>query len=157
MNQYYILPTCFIARNHKAGSTSLAKAIVTIFYPEMTNGHTLIDDMMWQAMAPQTENPDGDIMLLVRDPVERFCSAGGDISKLGSDDIHYLKQSSYVKYPDIKCYKFPDDLEKFCSDTGLSYPLPIMNESDSKRDISANDKEIAKAFYADDMELFKNI
>lgn len=80
---YYTTPNYCVALNAKVGSTSMARAIIQQFYPkadwiihsaqfppEVTEA-----DRPFHWLCPGTQSPDKPIVLLVRDPVNRFVTA----------------------------------------------------------------------------------
>lgn len=80
---YYNTPNYSVALNAKVGSSSMARAIIKQFcprenwlittaaYPEGSNA----EDRQWHWMVPGKPNPDKPVVLLVRDPIDRFISA----------------------------------------------------------------------------------
>lgn len=110
--EYFILPSCYIAFNYKAGSSTLACATIKFFYPEIEEKtraeHNALyakfpvefwDKLppsfsedpfnsfgIWQRLCPKTTTPDKVVFLPVRDPVERFRSATAQ-SKINVDQI----------------------------------------------------------------------
>lgn len=83
MTYYYQTPTHCVAFNANAGSSSLARAIIQAHYPKQE--HLIrtaafpagmdASKRQWHWLCPGTRAPDKPVVLLVRDPVERFRSA----------------------------------------------------------------------------------
>lgn len=156
--QFYILPHCCIARNYKVASLSIAKAVVETYYPHLIESvNTALpswqDDMIWQSLAPQTETPLAPVLLLMRDPVERFLSAcamlGLSVDEgLESDDIHFSPQ-----YTDCvtDIYRFPDGIHSFCRHAVLP-DLPVINRGNIKPPLTQREK--IESRYADDMKVY---
>jgi hypothetical protein len=80
---YYQTPNYSVALNAKVGSSSMARAIIRKFQPKQDwlirtaafpPGVTA-DDRQWHWMAKGVRVPDKPVVLLVRDPVDRFISA----------------------------------------------------------------------------------
>lgn len=80
---YFRTPKYAVALNAKVGSSSLARAIIRQFFPKQDwlirtaafpQG---VDETkrQWHRMCPGTRKPTKPVVLLVRDPVERFLSA----------------------------------------------------------------------------------
>ena len=80
---YYQTPNYSVALNAKVGSSSMARAIIREFQPKedwlirtaaFPAGFTA-DDRQWHWIAKGVRVPDRPVVLLVRDPVDRFISA----------------------------------------------------------------------------------
>lgn len=80
---YYDTPSYSVALNAKVASSSLAKAVIRQFQPRQEwlirtaafpPGVTA-DDRQWHWMAKGKRTPDKPVVLLVRDPVDRFITA----------------------------------------------------------------------------------
>jgi hypothetical protein len=80
---YYQTPDYSVALNAKVASSSMARAIIRKFQPKQDwlirtaafpPGVTA-DDRQWHWMAKGVRTPDRPVVLLVRDPVDRFISA----------------------------------------------------------------------------------
>jgi len=206
---YFILPDCCIAFNAKVASTALAFSIVHKYYPERlvdtlerhrknTEGlsaefiKTLPESIQksiyndkcdsvafWQSVCLTKPNPNPPILLLVREPVDRFVSAVAHlqidpevtISALESNgkmvfqklprnarnDTHLLPQHIY-NGPDTKLYKFPDDLEKLCRDANLDWPLPRVNEGKYTKPVLTEEQiKRVEAYYAEDMKIWNSM
>lgn len=160
MIEFYELPDCFIAQNHKAASSSLAAAICAAYYPillEQTNGMP----MMCRFIAPRVAQPNKLVRMLVRDPVERFQSACArlnmsiDAALDDMNDVHFTPQIEYTKHgQETVYYRFPDGLEKLCEDAGLDNP-PHLNTHTREKPVPTTE-QLARieVYYAQDLELF---
>ena len=80
---YYSTPKYSVALNAKVGSSSMARAIIRQFQTKQDwlirtaafpSGVTA-EDRQWHWMAKGARTPDKPVVLLVRDPVDRFISA----------------------------------------------------------------------------------
>lgn len=80
---YYDTPNYSVALNAKVASSSVARAIIRQFCPKQDwmirtaafpPGVTA-DDRQWHWLAPGKLTPDKPVVLLVRDPVDRFITA----------------------------------------------------------------------------------
>jgi len=80
---YYTTPNYSVALNAKVGSSTMARLIIKQFYPKehkkivyarFPNG---IDESQkqWHWMCPGSPSPDKPIVLMVRNPVDRFITA----------------------------------------------------------------------------------
>jgi hypothetical protein len=80
---YYQTPDYSVALNAKVGSSSMARAIIRKFQPKQDwlirtaafPAGVTADDRQWHWMAKGVRTPDKPVVLLVRDPVDRFISA----------------------------------------------------------------------------------
>lgn len=80
---YYSTPNYSVALNAKVGSSTMARLIIKQFYPEQ---HKKIiyarfpnaiteSQRQWHWMCPGSPTPDKPIVLLVRNPIDRFITA----------------------------------------------------------------------------------
>lgn len=160
---YYITPNSYIAQNHCVASSAVGKGIASAYYPKLIADG---GDMRWRFIVPQTMKPDNTVLVLFRDPVDRFLSAIAQnkisieegiygLSDQLSRDPHFTLQSQFLKtgQPN-RIYKFPDQLDKFCADAGLS-PLEKINPHPNK--LIPTDEQIAiiRKHYAEDVSIFE--
>ena len=80
---YYTTPNYSVALNAKVGSSTMARLIIKQFYPKehqkisyarFPNGITE-NQKQWHWMCPGSTTPDKPIVLMVRNPVDRFLTA----------------------------------------------------------------------------------
>lgn len=80
---YYTTPNYSVALNAKVGSSTMARLIIKHFYPEQhkkisyarfPNGITE-NQKQWHWMCPGSTEPDKPIVLMVRNPIDRFITA----------------------------------------------------------------------------------
>lgn len=80
---YYITPNYSVALNAKVGSSTMARLIIKQFYPKehkkivyarFPNGISE-HQKQWHWMCPGSPNPDKPIILMIRNPVDRFITA----------------------------------------------------------------------------------
>jgi hypothetical protein len=80
---YYTTPNYSVALNAKVGSSTMARLIIKEFYPKehqkivyarFPNGITE-NQKQWHWMCPGSTTPDKPIVLMVRNPVDRFITA----------------------------------------------------------------------------------
>lgn len=92
-SKYFVLPTCYIAFNAKVGSSSLARAIIRDFYPEIEAQLQRAafpvgknpDNTQWQGQCPATDAPDKQVLVLIREPIARFRSAIAQFNNVDVD------------------------------------------------------------------------
>jgi len=208
--QYFVLPHCCIAFNAKVASSALASAIVRKHHPERLqkalddyekNWSRFSDEFkaslpesfqrmfrcdmndsvsFWQNLCTITRNPELPVLLLVRNPVDRFLSGvsylSQDVDKLltglENDDkeyvleslpmpirknTHFIKQSWLIT-GDTRLYRFPDQLQQFCRDADLEWPLPKVNEGRNVKPVLSSEQiDRIKAYYAEDVKLYNSI
>jgi hypothetical protein len=168
MAEYLILPNnIFIERNSRVASQAISMAVMQTFYPLFCKDLSSPAEY-WHA-APVTDLPpeDGTILMLVRDPVDRFLSAvsvgeitvaealdGLDKSNSITKDPHFEPQASDIA---TQIYKYPSELPEFCAAAGLPYPLSVVNESAEKEALTKEQKAAVEKYYAADVALFKGI
>lgn len=165
--QFYILPNdVYIARNPRVASMAIAQAVMQTYYPLFTKNCLVPVD--FYNICPITDTPKGTILLLVRDPVDRFLSAlaGSEkdvnsaindltTAKLGAND-HFAEQSQYAQVA-TNIFKYPDSLPDFLKAAGLSSPLPIVNETTVvKATLTPAQLIKVQQFYSNDNTLFIN-
>lgn len=80
---YYTTPNYSVALNAKVGSSTMARLIIKQFYPKehkkityarFPNGITE-NQKQWHWMCPGSQTPDKPIVLMVRNPIDRFVTA----------------------------------------------------------------------------------
>ena len=80
---YYSTPNYSVALNAKVGSSTMARLIIKQFYPEehrkivyarFPNAITE-NQKQWHWMCPGSQTPDKPIVLMVRNPIDRFMTA----------------------------------------------------------------------------------
>jgi hypothetical protein len=154
--------------------------IATAAYPDGQSAET----GQWQLLIPYRTRPDGEVVCLVRDPVERFRSAMAQVGitdvdatldelanetgnhpeyrpvrgrRLLSEDVHFQPQSRFSGEP-IRHFRFPDQLEAAAAALDLATPLPVINESTGvKPNLTPEQEQRVREWYADDVALWTSI
>lgn len=174
----------------KVGSSSVARAIIKQFYPDIEQKIQTArypagqgpNDKQWQGYVPQHDS-EKPILMLVRNPVDRFRSAMAQFSLTDVDavidsiindtkiqiplpsnrtasvknNLHFTTQASLLEGT-TKLYQFPDQLEQFANEAGLDYPLLTINESSNPLpDITAEQETQLREIYADDLVMLESI
>ncbi len=167
---YFLTPTHAVACNYRAGTTALAKAIVTTFYPDILAGvndalpeeERFADPHVYKVVCPSTEAPELPVLMLVREPVDRFLSmlslTGQTVESALSDDElmageHFGPQSAFEC---DKAFRFPDQIEAFCAEAGLPV-LEVANEGGEKPDITGAERDLIESRYAADVKLYLSL
>ena len=179
------------ALNAKCGSSSVARAIISRWHPTIEQTITTAaypagqsaDTNQWQFSIPYRTRPVGEVICLVRDPVERFRSAMAQTKltlvdetleelanesgvhpeyesvrgKLLSENFHFLPQSLFSGNP-IRHYRFPDQIELAAAALDLALPLPIINETTgAKPQLTPEQEQRVREYYADDVALWDSL
>lgn len=180
------------ALNPKVGTSSFARAIISKWHPDIEKMITeaaypvgqSADTGQWQLMIPYRTKPVGEVICLVREPVERFRSAMAQVGisdvdatiyelinetgshpeyrpvrgrRLLSEDVHFRPQSVYSGDP-IRHFRFPDQMEEAAKALGLSLPLPVINEGTGiKPEISESQAAAIRELYAEDVALWNSL
>lgn len=144
---YYHTPNYSVALNAKVGSSTMARLIIKQFYPEkhkkivyarFPDGITE-NQKQWHWMCPGSTEPDKPIVLMVRNPIDRFITACQQIA-IKHEDIDKAIDSLINDSPFIRTIdesKLPLLLEKRPSQ------LEIIEER-NKNKLEARQKRIKK-------------
>lgn len=159
----------------RSGSTAWAQAILDTFYPELksrqchanTPNHKLAKP---QFFIPHTRRPDGEILGIIRDPIERFKSGfsraahGASTSDFITSLTHQRLVNTHIRpittqfkgfVDKIKWYCYDTQLKQLATDIGLSDVPAALNRSiDAKPTLTDADLSILNEFYAKDIELY---
>lgn len=157
---YFLTPSCSIIRNPRVASMATAQAIVQTFYPK----ESLSTPLDFYDAVPTSDEPEGKVYVLIRDPIERFISAvtvleldlETAISGLGNGlelNEHFAPQSNFIF---DRAFQYPAQVADFCAAIGVD-ALPLVNESQNKPVLTDEQLAILQAFYADDMRLYNGI
>lgn len=173
-SQYIKSGVVYFALNFKAATSSITRAIVSTHYSEIEDNLTnntsypegrSVDNSRWHSQLPKTEDPDANVVLIVRDPVERFRSACVEagktpdeaLSEQGQKNTHFWPTSRLL-VDGCKLYRFESDLDDAATALGLTLPLPdIDGGNGEKPDLTPEQLERVQAIYADDIALYESI
>lgn len=173
-SQYIKSGSAHFALNFKAATSSIARAIVSAHYPDIEDNlinntsypeGLTVDNSRWHSQLPKTETPDGDVILIVRDPVERFRSACVETGKTPDEALSEQGQKNNHFWPTsrllvdgCKLYRFESDLDAAATSLGLSLPLPnIDGGNGEKPTLTPEQLAQVQAIYADDIALYESI
>ena len=180
---YFITPNYSVAFNAKVGSSTLARAIIAAFHPEQEH---LIqtatypegkgpDTNQVQWLCPKETEPSKPVVLIVRQPVDRFRSA---MAQTNQTDVEAalvaLEEDGEIQFPRRKRKLRKDihfqhqhellnggtafrleDLDSAATLIGLPLPLPTMNEaSRPKPDLTPEQEARVLAYYGSDAALY---
>lgn len=183
---YFLTPNYSIAFNAKAGSSTLARAIIAAFHPEQEH---LIqtaaypegkgpDTNQMQWLCPKETEPSKPVVLVVRAPVDRFRSAMAQTNQTDVDAaLTSLEQDADVQFPRRRRRLRTDahfrhqhellrggtafrleDLDEAATLIGLSLPLPTINEaSRPKPTLTPEQESRVLAYYSADAALYASL
>lgn len=184
---YFDTPAAAVAVNYKAGSSSLARAIIAAHHPRieavLTTPHGSgtgtaypvgfgPDTIRWHGQCPKVAPLDRPVTLLaVREPLDHFRSACAEsrienvdakLAELEAGwgrDPHFWPQSRLLQGNAVRLYRFPLDLDALALAAGLSLPLPDIDGGHGRPKPVLNESQAARvlALYADDVALFASI
>lgn len=182
----------FFALNPKCATSSFARAIISRWHPDIENIITTAsypegqsaDTGQWQLLIPYKTRPSGEVVCLIRDPVERFRSAMAQTNltmvdqtidelinengnhpeylpvrgrRLLSEDVHFKPQSRFTGNP-ITYFRFPDQIEQAAIALDLTLPLPVINENTGEKPVLTSEQEsMIRSLYADDLAIWNSI
>lgn len=166
--QYLVTPKHCIALNSKVATNSICMAIVEAYFPERVELCIIESDYQWRSFVEQTDKPELPVLMLVRDPVERFkavvsmlnLDAADVIADIKSYEPNYFEpQSLFVKdSPKAKLFAFPSQLKEFCAEAGFKFPLPELNPPKNKKvELTSDQIAFVKDYYAEDVKLFSKV
>jgi hypothetical protein len=183
---YFITPDYSVAFNAKAGSSTLARAIIAGFHPEQEN---LIqtaaypegkgpDTNQVQWLCPKEKEPSKPVVLVVRAAVDRFRSAMSQTNQTDVDAaLSALEEDGEIQFPrrmrklraDVHfrhqhellqggtAFRL-EDLDEAAAYIGLSLPLPTINEARRpKPNLTPEQEARVLAYYAADAALYESI
>lgn len=184
MIYYYDTPDYCVAHNPKAACTSFAQAIIKTFYPqineEINNTSTVFFGAKYILLCPRVEVPNKPVVCLIRNPVDRFCSAikqvdidiNTAIDCLSNDkeyhfpiyskpkklreDGHFREQNKLIT-DSSHLFKFPEEIDAMAKFIGITAEMPHLNKSDKKIVLNDQQAEFVAAYYSKDMEIYKQL
>lgn len=174
IGKYHITPKYSVAFNNKVASSTIAYAILKDFYPDILEH--LGNDKVYQTFCPTEKEPSKPVVLIVREPVDRFRTAFRQTRLESVDDaLDSLENKTEILEP-YKRFLYTDphfthqhellkggtafryeDLEKAAKFIGLSLPLPLLNKAcdDGKKPNLTPDQESRLLnYYSKDAELY---
>lgn len=183
---YFVTPNHSVALNPKAGSSTLARAIIAAFYPD--EEHTIqtatypagkgpaTNGVHW--LCPKELTPSKPVVLIVREPTSRFRAAMAQTGLTDGDAaLAALEQGSTVPFARQQLHLRTDAhfrhqhkllrggtafrLENFddaAKFIGLSLPLPVINAAKRpKPDLTPEQVQRILAYYAADAALYADL
>lgn len=185
MRKYFIAGDKLLAFNAKCCTTSLVRQVIKTYHPEaeeiISNASypegITVDTAQHHRWCPARINPDRPVIVVIRDPVERFRSAMAQVGLTDADailqefqdeagnvtgrngvkisgNIHFLKQTRFEG--DITYYRM-DNVNAAAAALGLETPLPHANEAAEKPTLTAEQEAAVRAWYAEDQALWDSL
>lgn len=174
--QYFVTEGYCVGVISKNGTNSFCEAQVRHSKPNAYEELKVADnDFTFRSMVEQTDKPDRPVVLMVRDPIERFISAVSmnncaisiaevikDLQTGGEWSKHplYQRQSDFMTDArahgmPVILFSFPRDIKLFCETLGFEYPLPHRNENKGeKAKLAKNIGSFLQEYYSDDITLY---
>lgn len=170
---YFRTPNYSVAFNPKAASSTLARSIIRDFYPNIEKKiQNAAKGLTIQFVCPKEQIPTKPVVLILRNPIERFKSAMLQLNLTNveevlnilenntwppslKNDIHFKYQYILVK-KNTKIFKL-DDLKMAAQYIGLSIPLLTINEGKGEKP-NLTSKQIDRIinYYAIDDKLYNS-
>jgi len=179
VNSYFPIPETnkCICLNYKSGTTSIARALIAQFYPDtakaVENAHypKNFDKSKFkpQGLVPYITDPEGfEVLLLCRNPLDRFISAMKEteavlskddlFKQMGSEEgiknIHFFKQSRFMVTGNERVFRLEDQLEAFEQESSLK--LEQFNSHKSKPSLTKSEEKLVRDYYKEDFEIWGN-
>ena len=188
---YFICGDKLLAFHAKCATSTFAYAILRQYYPETidtlnkstqwANGGETKDQMLHRWVPKRTSPYKMPVALIVREPVDRFCSAVGFmnlIERCGPvedilDDLinehgnldnlrgtvagnfHFRPQTRFRG--DITHFRM-DQLQECADFLGIKVPLETINKTKNEKPVlTAEQEDLVRDYYADDMALWESI
>lgn len=122
----------------------------------------------------QTDAPDKPILMLMREPVDRFISRASmnhgvhDVDEIieslrtgegwAAESHVFHRQVDYVIKGSTTIFKFPEQLQEFCQAAGFDYPLPKINEANGEKKILTEAQlAFVREYYKADLSLWGSL
>ena len=186
MLPYFITPNYSVALNPKTASSSIARRIIQVYYPQIENSIVTAaypegknaDSLRWHGFCPSEKTPSKPVALLVRNPLDRFLSGVAylniDInsaidSLVNNTPVHFRKKTLpiltnvHFEFQHLKTwgeshvFKYEEHLSDFVTLLGLG-SLPITNQTErAKPEITEEQRSIIETVYAEDIAFYNSI
>lgn len=175
---YFCATNFAVAVNYKVASTSLAYSIIDTYYSDIINLEKAPNTPgIFHQLCPKADllkDKNKDILLLVRDPVERFKSAILESGKSDIDDVlfnldgimisgrsfrdcHFEPQIRLCDVDNnIKLYRYAIDINDMVNDLGLC-DFPHLNKSCDTVTLSSSQIDKVREIYKEDIKLYNMI
>jgi hypothetical protein len=187
---YFICGDKLLAFNAKCATSTFCWAIIRQYYPETlyilenktqwANGRRAEDQQHHRHVPTRATPYKHQVAQIVREPVDRFCSAAGfmnltnrfgiepvlnDLVNETSElegirgtiaaNIHFKKQSRFSG--DITYFRM-NQLQECADFLGLKVPLKTINTTRHEKPVlTPKQKDLVRDFYADDVALWESI
>lgn len=185
MQNYFIAGEKLLAFNAKCCTSALVREIIRTYHPEaeeiISNASypdgVTVDTAQHHRWCPSRINPDRPVVVVIRDPVDRFRSAMAQVGLTDADavlqefadeagnvtgrygrkisaNIHFLKQTRFDG--DVTYYPMTR-VDDAAAALGLTTPLPVINERPDKPTLTAAQEQAVRDWYAEDVALWESL
>lgn len=187
---YFICGDKLLAFNAKCATSTFCWAILRQYYPETVdsltnhtqwaNGKSVEEQQHHRHVPTRATSYNYQVAQIVREPVDRFCSAAGFMNltkRFGIDpvlndlvhetgelegirgtiaaNIHFKKQARFSG--DITYFRM-NKLQDCADFLGIKVPLKTINRTrNEKPSLTPKQKDLVRDFYADDVALWESI
>jgi hypothetical protein len=153
---------CFIPRT---GSTSLLRLIEDKHYPDSHKAEGVTPHFRLPSIIDDHKS---EMCAMIRNPIDRFISGctqkkwtvAEGIEELKNErvDIHIRPQYTYLsELRETKLFKFPEQINDCAEWLGLPTPVPMLNVSKKKPEVTKEQIEWLTEYYKKDFELFNKL
>lgn len=185
MQNYFIAGEKLLAFNAKCCTSALVREIIRTYHPEaeqiISNASypdgVTVDTAQHHRWCPSRINPDRPVVVVVRDPVDRFRSAMAQVGLTDADavlqefadeagnvtdrngrkisaNIHFLRQT---RFQGVLTYYPMQRVDEAAAALGLITPLPHSNEAAEKPELTTAQEQAVREWYADDVALWESL
>ena len=185
---YFITPNYSVAVNPKAGSSTLARAIIAAFHPDkeefiQSKPYPGLDGVgphvtLTHWICPQEKEPSKPVVLIVREPVDRFRSALAQtrqtdveaaLAALEQDgEVQFLSYTGKIRKNVHFSHQHKllnggtafrlENLDAAALYIGLSLPLPKINEAKRpKPALTPEQEQRVLSYYSADAALYASL
>jgi hypothetical protein len=188
--RYFVTPNYCIALNAKVASTSLCRQMIAAFNPEWERRLRTAAyppgkgpaNLPLHSFVPSTRTPTKPVVLLVREPLDRFLSGvaylqidladairsltTGEKVVCGrkrknqqiavNKNIHFKQQSS-MPFGETHLFRFPDHIAEAAALIGMTLPPKINVTPRPKPSVTPMQSRAILDYYAKDVALFQSI
>lgn len=176
---YFVAGDRLLAFNAKAGSSSLVREIIRRYYPAHETSLSFNHNVRHHGCVDKLAKPDRPVVVVVRDPVDRFLSAmvqtgladvdavinelttdAGNVVSIEaggllSEDVHFLPQSRFAG--EIRWFPI-HRIDDAADELGVRRPLRLNASDPAQRPtITQAHAEAVRDYYAADVELWQQV
>lgn len=176
---YFVAGERLLGFNAKAGSSSLVREIIRRYYPEHEVSLRFDGNVRHHGLVQKLALPDRPVVVVVRDPVDRFSSAMqqtglGDVDAvirelnecsglvesresggLLAEDVHFLPQTRFTG--EIRYFPI-HRIDAAAAELGVRRPLRLnASDHDRRPKITPEQADAVRHYYQKDNELWEQL